>query len=42
MRFDYLPLRERVVASLRHRALSTPTGLAAVAVARRRLGFLFR
>ncbi len=42
MRFDYLPLQERVVASLRHRALSMPAGLAAVAVARRRLGFLFR
>lgn len=42
MRFDYLPLRERAVASVRHRALSTRSGLAAVAFARRRLAYLFR
>jgi hypothetical protein len=42
MRFDYLPLRRRPVQSLRHRALSTSAGLAAVGFARERLGFLFR
>jgi len=40
--FGYLPPARRARAAVRHRVFSTPAGLAAVRLARRRAGFLFR
>lgn len=40
--FGYLPLRERIVATTRHRVFSTRAGLALVALYRRRSGLRWR